>query len=82
MLGCVAYCLGEAFFITIIHTATRNIAYDVFAKFIQAVVFDENIFDIYLFAIIFETVTPRFVFYIRMDIRIVPKNRRLNTFRS
>ena len=73
---------GEAFFITVIHTTVRDVFYDVFAEFVKAVIFVDNQFYVDLFGVVFQAVATSFIFYIRMDVGIVPKKRRLDLFGS
>lgn len=73
---------GEAFAIAIINTAIRNVANHVTTEFVEAVFFVDDEFGVDLLGIISKTIATGFVFYVWMNVGIIPKKRRLNAFSS
>ena len=82
MASGVAYGLGEAFFVAIIYAAIRNVAYYVFTKFIQTIIFHKNALNVDSLTIIFQAIATSLVFCIWVDVGIVPKNRRFDALGS
>ncbi len=80
MLRGIADCLGEAFAIAIIDAAIRNVTNNVAAEFVESVFFVDDKLGVDLLGIGLEAVATCFVFDVWMDVRIVPKKRRLDAF--
>lgn len=60
--------------IAIFYTAIFDVAGDIFAKVVEAVIFEKDATDADGFEIVFEAVAAGFVFDIGMDVGIIPKN--------
>ena len=76
----VADSLGEALFVAVIDTAVRNIIYDATAEFVEAVIFVDDKVGVDLIGVAFKTVAAGFIFDVRVDVGIIPKKRRFDTF--
>ena len=68
--------------VTIVYTTVRNIRRDITAKVIKAILFFKDRLHADRFTILFETITTSLIFSIWMNIWVIPKNRRLNAFRT
>ena len=70
----------EAMRITIINTAIFQIIERMSAMFDEAILLVDDEFHTNRLSILFETVATSFIFLIWMDVRIIPKKSRLDTF--
>ena len=78
MLRGVADCFSQALPVAIIHTTIRNVAHYIATELVKAIFFIDDQLCAYLLGVIFQAVTTGLIFYVWMDVGIVPEKGRLN----
>ena len=74
--------LGEALAVAIVDAAVFKVADHVTTEFVETVFFVDDEFGVDLLGIISKTIATGFVFYVWMNVGIIPKKRRLNALGS